>query len=71
LWVTDANLLTDYVYSMWDAQGVILEENYKDLQAHFQGKIKQFGGIKIRKSTGLFLASSDQRLIESVSNLKA
>ncbi|MCJ7696471.1 MAG: methyltransferase domain-containing protein [Anaerolineaceae bacterium] len=66
LWVTDAVMLTDYVFSMWDAQGVIPPDSYKDMQAYFVGQIDRSGGIKIRKSTGLFLASQEKETLRSV-----
>lgn len=57
LWVTDAVLLTDYVYSMWDAQETIHQERKPELVSFFQRIIDKEGGVFIRKSTGIFLAS--------------
>lgn len=56
LWVTNAALLAEYVFSMWDAADVISLERKDDLIAYFQRLINKDGGIFIRKSTGVFLA---------------
>ena len=66
LWVTDADLLVDYVFSMWDASGVIKKEQYLTLLNHFRSVIQQEGGIFIRKSTGIFLASDSEDTIKSI-----
>ncbi len=57
LWVIDAGALADYVYSMWDAEGVIKLDARKELASFFQAKIDAQGGIFIRKLTGIFIAS--------------
>ena len=70
LWVTDADLLVDYVFSMWDASGVIKKEQYLTLLNHFRSVIQQEGGIFIRKSTGIFLASDSEDTIRSIRSLQ-
>jgi len=57
LWVTDAVLLADYVFSMWDAMDVIALERRQELIQYFQDLIDKDGGIFIRKSTGVFLVA--------------
>jgi len=71
LWVTDADLLVDYVFSMWDASGVIKEDQYLPLLNHFRSVVQQEGGIFICKSTGIFLASDSGEIINSVRSLQA
>ncbi len=67
LWVTDSRTLVGYVYSMWDADGV-LDENFKpDLQEFFDDEIALNGGIFIQKSTGIFLASDSEEKLSSYS----
>lgn len=71
LWVTDANLLVDYVFSMWDASGVIKQDQYLTLLNHFHSVILQKGGFFIRRSTGIFLASDSEGTMRSVTSLHA
>lgn len=71
LWITDAERLVDYVFSMWDASGVIKEDQKLTLLNHFRSVIQQKGGIFIRKSTGIFLASDSDETIRSVRSLQA
>ena len=70
LWVTDADLLVDYVFSMWDASGVIKEDQYLPLLNHFHSVIQQEGGIFIRKSTGIFITSDSNESMRSVRSLQ-
>ena len=71
LWVTDAKLLVDYTYSMWDAMDTIGEERRTEMQVFFQNLIDRDGGIYIRKSTGVLLASQQPGLLDSLGILKA
>ncbi|MFH1446123.1 MAG: methyltransferase domain-containing protein [Chloroflexota bacterium] len=71
LWVTDAKLLVDYTYSMWDVMDIIGEERRTEMQAFFQDLINRDRGIYIRKSTGVLLASQQSGLIDSLGILKA
>jgi ubiquinone/menaquinone biosynthesis C-methylase UbiE len=71
LWVTDARALVDYAFSMWDVQDTIAMDRWKAMLAFFSEKIKPHGGIKIRKETGLFLASHTPGLIELPGILQA
>ena len=66
LWVTDAGLLVDYVYSMWDANETISQARREEMCAYFQTLIERDGGIFIRKSTGVFLASQNAESLASV-----
>jgi ubiquinone/menaquinone biosynthesis C-methylase UbiE len=71
LWVTDAVPLVDYICSMWDMSGTIKEDQYLSLLNHFRSVIQQKGGIFIRKSTGIFLASDSDEMLRSIRNLQA
>jgi len=71
LWVTDAKLLVDYTYSMWDVMDTIGEERRTEMQVFFQNLIDHDGGIYIRKSTGILLASQQSGRIDSLGILKA
>ena len=62
LWVTDAGALADYVYSMWDAEGILTLDSREGMVSFFQSKIDAQGGIFIRKSTGIFIASDEPGL---------
>jgi ubiquinone/menaquinone biosynthesis C-methylase UbiE len=66
LWVTDAQLLVDYVYSMWDAEEVIPDASRGEMNQYFQNMIDKDGGIFIRKSTGIFLASQSSKIINLI-----
>ena len=57
LWVTEARPLTDYVMSL---DGILTNQisgSPQELTDYFQRLIDAEGGIKIRKSTGLLLAT--------------
>jgi SAM-dependent methyltransferase len=69
LWVTDAERLVDYVFSMWDVSGVIKEDQMLTILNHFRSVIQQKGGIFIRKSTGIFLASDSDETMRSIRSL--
>lgn len=71
LWVTDAKVLVDYVFSMWDASGVIKKDQYLALLTHFRSVIEEKGGFFIRKSTGIFLASDSPKSLPSITSLQA
>jgi len=57
LWVTNASLLSDYVYSMWDMVNPQDLEQKENLRIFFQSIIGKKGGIFIKKSMGIFLCS--------------
>ena len=57
LWVTEAQPLVDYAYSTPRVQQLIPPDQREALQMFFQARIDRDGGIRIRKETGLFLAS--------------
>lgn len=61
LWVTDAELLADYVFSTPTGQIWFCKEQIGDLSVFFQRKIDQDGGIFIQKSTGVFRAAHPRR----------
>lgn len=71
LWVTDAERLVDYVFSMWDVRGVITEDHMLTLLNHFRSVIQQKGGIFIRKSTGILLVSDSDETMRSIRSLQA
>jgi SAM-dependent methyltransferase len=71
LWVTEPQPLVDYAFSMWDVQDTIAMEKAKAMGAFFARHIQGQGGIRIRKQTGVFLASHQKGLIESLGVLKA
>jgi len=58
LWVTDATLLTEYAYSMWDITETMPISRKMALTDYFQNIIVEKGGIFIRKSTGILLANN-------------
>lgn len=55
LWVTDANDLADYVFSMSATGSAISEFRRNKLTAIFQTMIDKEGGIFIAKSTGILI----------------
>jgi ubiquinone/menaquinone biosynthesis C-methylase UbiE len=57
LWVTEAQPLTDYVLSLDGFLNSPTSQNPHELTRYFQKFIDLEGGIKIRKSTGLLLAT--------------
>lgn len=57
LWVTDADLLAAYAFSMPRAKENFSPERKREMTRCFQQRIDADGGIFIRKRTGLFLAS--------------
>ncbi len=69
--VTDATLLADYVFSMWDTTAVINNERYLQLINFFQARIDRLGSIFIRKFTGIFIAADDPAAFSSISVLQA
>ncbi len=71
LWVTDAQALVDYAFSMWDVAEEITNQKVNRMRAFFEEKIAKNGGIKIRKETGVFLASQTPGLIDSLGILQA
>ena len=71
LWVTDAQALVNYAFSMWDVAEEFTDQKANRMKAFFQEKIDTDGGIKIRKETGLFLASQIPGLIDSLGILQA
>ena len=66
LWVTDAQALVNYAFSMWDVQDTIAMGKAKAMKEYFGERIKTEGGIRIRKETGIFLASKTPGLIDSI-----
>jgi len=71
LWVTDAQALVNYAFSMWDVQDTIAMEKANAMREFFTCKISVEGGILIRKETGIFLASHTSGLIDSLGILQA
>lgn len=70
LWVTDAQALVNYAFSMWDVAEEITNQKANRMKTFFQQKIDEIGGIKIRKETGVFLASHMPGLIDSLGILQ-
>jgi SAM-dependent methyltransferase len=71
LWVTDAQALVNYAFSMWDVEDDITNQKAIEMHAFFDEKIKKDGGIRIRKETGIFLASHQPGVINSLGILQA
>jgi SAM-dependent methyltransferase len=71
LWVTDPDALVAYVYSMWDLREGFTPERAAELRRFIVEKMGDAGGIKIRKETGIFLASHTPGLIDSLGLLQA
>ncbi len=61
LWVTEAQPLVEYAFSLPRVQQLIPLEQKEAMHAFFQARIDQSGGILIRKETGLFLASQPKK----------
>ncbi|NLE83512.1 MAG: class I SAM-dependent methyltransferase [Chloroflexi bacterium] len=56
LWVTNAKMLTEYAYSTPLVKENLGTEGKTEMSAFFQRRIDHYGGIQIRKQTGVFLA---------------
>jgi len=61
LWVTDAALLADYAWSTPKVQILFRPEQKESLKRFFERRIDAFGGIYIRKETGLFIARKPRK----------
>jgi len=61
LWVTEAQALVDYAYSLPRVQQLVPQDQREPMLKFFQARIDQSGGIQIRKETGLFLASQPKK----------
>jgi ubiquinone/menaquinone biosynthesis C-methylase UbiE len=61
LWVTEAQPLVDYAFSLPRVQNLIPLEQKEAMCEFFQARIDQSGGILICKETGLFLASQPKK----------
>lgn len=59
LWVTDADILTEYAYSTPLVTEALGTEGRSQMRAFFQKRINRLGGIYIRKQTGVYLAQVD------------
>lgn len=71
LWVTDGQALVNYAFSMWDVADDITNQKAVEMLAFFNQKIAKDGGIRIRKETGVFLASHQLGVIDSLGILQA
>lgn len=71
LWVTDGQALVNYAFSMWDVEDDITNQTAAEMLAFFNQRIEKDGGIRIRKETGVFLASHQPGLIDSLGILQA
>lgn len=71
LWVTEGQALVNYAFSMWDVEDDITNQRAAEMLAFFNHKIDRDGGIKIRKETGVFLASHQPGMIDSLGILQA
>lgn len=58
LWVTNAKLLTKYAYSTPIVKENLGSEGSEEMTAFFERRIEHYGGILIRKQTGVFLAEN-------------
>ncbi len=56
LWVTNAQLLTNYAYSTPLVKEQLGSEGKPEMTAFFKRRIDHYGGILIRKQTGVYLA---------------
>lgn len=56
LWVTNAQLLTNYAYSTPLVKEKMGDDGKPEMTAFFQRRIDHYGGILIRKQTGVYLA---------------
>ena len=70
LWVTDAQALVNYAFSMWDVQDTIAMERANAMREFVDARMGAKGGILIRKETGIFLASHTAGLIDSLGILQ-
>jgi len=70
LWVTDAQALVNYAFSMWDVQDTIAMEKANAMREFIASKMVEDGGILIRKETGIFLASHTIGLLDSLGILQ-
>jgi len=61
LWVTEAQPLVDYAFSLPRVQQLIPLDQRDAMRVFFQARIDQSGGILIRKETGLFLARQPKK----------
>ncbi len=61
LWVTEAQPLVDYAFSLPRVQQLIPLDQKDAMRVFFQVRIDQSGGILIRKETGLFLANQPKK----------
>ena len=71
LWVTDPQALVNYAFSMWDVEDDISNQKAPAMRAFFEQKMAKEGGIGIRKETGVFLASHQPGMIDSLGILQA
>ncbi len=58
LWVTNAQLLTNYAYSTPLVKEQLGDDGKPEMTAFFQRRIDHYGGISIRKQTGVYLAKN-------------
>lgn len=56
LFITNAQMLTNYAYSTPLVKETMGQEGKTEMTAFFQRRIDHYGGISIRKETGVFLA---------------
>ena len=63
LWVKNAQLLTNYAYSTPLVKENMGDEGKLEMMAFFQRRIDHYGGISIRKQTGIYLAKNPTRNI--------
>lgn len=56
LWVTDAALLTNYSYSTPIVKENLGDKGKAEMTAFYKRRIDHYGGIMIRKETGIFIA---------------
>lgn len=59
LWVTDAQALTNYAFSTPLVIENLGEEGRDEMTIFFKRRIEHYGGILIRKQTGVYLAKQD------------
>jgi hypothetical protein len=57
LWVTNAQMLTNYAYSTPIVKQSLGNEGKTEMTAFFQTIIDSKGGIAIRKESGIYLAN--------------
>ena len=69
--MTDGQALVNYAFSMWDVADDITNQKAVEMLAFFNQKIAKDGGIRIRKETGVFLASHQLGVIDSLGILQA